>query len=153
MSALADSVPHLRAMTEDDIEAVMAIESSIYTHPWTRGNFLDSIKAGYTCQVMLVADEVIGYGVLMAAAREAHLLNLSIARQWQRKGYGRSLLLHFIDVSRRADALQMLLEVRLSNFIGRSLYSSMGFYSVAVRPSYYPAINGREDAILMGLNL
>lgn len=153
MSALADRVPRVRAMSEVDVDPVMAIEASIYTHPWTRGNFLDSIKAGYTCHVMQVAGELIGYGVLMVAAREAHLLNLSIARQWQRKGYGRSLLLHFIDVARRAGALQMLLEVRLSNFVGRSLYSSMGFYSVAVRPAYYPAVNGREDAILMGLNL
>ena len=153
MSALAHSVPHIRAMSEADVGQVMANEASIYSHPWTRGNFLDSIKAGYTCHLMEVSGEVIGYGVLMVAAREAHLLNLSIARQWQRKGYGRSLLLHFIDLSRRADALQMLLEVRLSNFVGRSLYSSLGFYSVAVRPAYYPATYGREDAILMGFNL
>jgi ribosomal-protein-alanine N-acetyltransferase len=153
MSALADRVPHIRAMSEADLDEVMAIEASVYTHPWTRGNFLDSIKAGYTCHVMQVGEQVIGYGVLMIAAREAHLLNLSIARQWQRKGYGRSMLLHLIDVARRADALQMLLEVRPSNFVGRSLYASMGFYSVTVRRAYYPASNGREDAILMGLNL
>ena len=153
MSALANSVPHIRAMCEADIGQVMAIETSIYTHPWTRGNFRDSVKAGYTCHVMEVASELIGYGVLMLAAREAHLLNLSIAREWQRKGYGRSMLLHFIDISRRSDALQMFLEVRFSNDVGRSLYSSMGFFSVAVRPGYYPATHGREDAILMGLNL
>ena len=153
MSAVADAVPHIRALTEADLDPVMAIESSIYTHPWTRGNFVDSIKAGYTCHVMDVAAELIGYGVMMVAVREAHLLNLSIASQWQRKGYGRSLLLHFIALARRSDALQMLLEVRLSNTVGRSLYSSMGFHSMAVRPGYYPATYGREDAILMGINL
>jgi len=153
MSALADAVPHVRPLTEADLDAVMAIETSIYSHPWTRGNFVDSIKAGYTCHVMEVAGELIGYGVMMIAVREAHLLNLSVASQWQRKGYGRSLLLRFVELARRSDALQMLLEVRLSNYVGRSLYSSMGFHSVAVRPGYYPARFGREDAVLMGMNL
>ena len=153
MSALADRVPHIRAMTAHDLDRVMAIEQTVYSHPWTRGNFVDSLKAGYNCHVMEVAGELIGYGVLMVAVKEAHLLNLSVAQQWQRKGYGRSLLLHFIDVARQLDALQMFLEVRLSNEAGRKLYAGMGFYSVAVRPGYYPALHGREDAILMGLNL
>ncbi len=153
MSAVADSVPHIRVMVEADLDRVMAIETSIYTHPWTRRNFVDSIRAGYTCHVMEVAGELIGYGVMMIAVREAHLLNLSISRQWQRKGYGRSMLLHFIETARRADALQMLLEVRLSNLVGRSLYSSMGFYSMAIRRAYYPANSGREDAVLMGFDL
>jgi ribosomal-protein-alanine N-acetyltransferase len=100
-----------------------------------------------------VAGELIGYGVMMVAVREAHLLNLSIASQWQRKGYGRALLLHFIELAKRSDALQLLLEVRMSNEAGRNLYSSMGFHAMAVRPAYYPAARGREDAILMGMNL
>lgn len=153
MSALAESVPHIRPMKKTDLERVIAIETAIYSHPWTRGNFVDSLKAGYTCHVMEVSGEVIGYGVMMIAVKEAHLLNLSIAREWQRRGYGRCLLLHFIELAREADALQMLLEVRLSNFVGRSLYFSMGFCSVAIRPGYYPTKQGREDAILMGLNL
>ena len=71
MSAVADSVPHIRAMAEADLDPVMAIETSIYTHPWTYRNFLDSIRAGYTCHVMEVAGELIGYGVMMIAVREA----------------------------------------------------------------------------------
>jgi len=153
MSALANALPQIRAFRESDLDRVTAIEAAIYSHPWTRGNFVDSIKAGYTCHVMKVAGEVIGYGVMMVAVREAHLLNLSIASEWQRQGYGRSLLLHFIELARRSDALQMLLEVRMSNDAGRKLYASMGFEPVAVRPGYYPAPYGREDAILMGMNL
>jgi ribosomal-protein-alanine N-acetyltransferase len=153
VSALASSLPHVRAFGESDLDRITEIETAIYTHPWTRGNFVDSIKAGYTCHAMQVADELIGYGVMMVAVREAHLLNLSVASEWQRKGYGTLLLRHFIGLARRSDALQMLLEVRISNVAGRSLYTSMGFYSLAVRPGYYPATHGREDAILMGLNL
>ncbi len=153
MSALAASLPHIRDMTESDLSRVMAIESSIYTHPWTRGNFLDSLKAGYVCQIMEVGNELVAYGVLAIAAGEAHVLNISVAGLWQRRGYGRSLLSCFIDLSRRANVVQMLLEVRRSNQGGRNLYASMGFRQVAVRPGYYPTVNGREDAILMGLVL
>ena len=153
MSALADSVPHVRAMNEADLNQVMEIELAIYTHPWTRGNFLDSIRAGYNCRVMQVEGEFVGYGVQMVAVKEAHLLNLSVAEEWQGRGYGRSLLLHFIDMARQSDVLQMFLEVRPSNDIGRHLYTSIGFYEVAVRNDYYPAPYGREDAILMGLTL
>ncbi len=89
----------------------------------------------------------------MIAVKEAHLLNLSIAEKWQGHGYGRTLLMHFIDVARNSDVLQMFLEVRPSNEAGRQLYVSIGFYEVAVRSDYYPAPYGREDAILMGLTL
>jgi ribosomal-protein-alanine N-acetyltransferase len=89
----------------------------------------------------------------MVAIREAHLLNLSIAEKWQGHGYGRSLLMYFVDIARRADVLQMFLEVRPSNEVGRHLYASTGFYEVAVRTGYYPDPHGREDAILMGFTL
>ena len=153
MSALADNVPHMRAMREIDLHAIMVIETAIYTHPWTHGNFLDSVRAGYNCRVVDVAGELVGYGVQMIGVRESHLLNLSIAEQWQARGYGRALLMHFLDVARQSDVLQMILEVRLSNEVGRHLYASMGFSEIAVRPGYYPAPHGREDAILLVLTL
>ena len=153
MSALAESVPHVRAMHEADLDWVMEIETAIYTHPWTRRNFLDSIHAGYNCRVLEISGEFVGYGVQMVAVKEAHLLNLSIAEEWQGHGNGRSLLMYFIDVARQSDVLQMFLEVRPSNEVGRHLYASIGFYEVAVRTGYYPGPDGREDAILMGLTL
>ena len=93
------------------------------------------------------------YGVQMIGVRESHLLNLSIAEKWQGLGYGRLLLTHFLDVSRQADVLQMILEVRPSNEVGRHLYASMGFCEIAVRTGYYPTPQGREDAILLVLTL
>jgi len=153
MSALADNVPHIRQMREVDLHKVMEIEPVIYTHPWTHGNFLDSIRAGYDCRVVEVAGELVGYGVQMIGVRESHLLNLSIAEQWQGLGYGRLLLTHFLEVSRQADVLQIILEVRPSNEVGRHLYASVGFCEIAVRTGYYPTPQGREDAILLVLTL
>jgi ribosomal-protein-alanine N-acetyltransferase len=153
MSAVLDLSPQLRPMGSADLDSVLAIERDLYTHPWTLGNFRDSLHAGYSCWAMLCQGELIGYGVLMVGVAEAHLLNLSIAAGWQRRGLGRLLLHHFIDIARSYGALRILLEVRPSNHAGRALYGQAGFRTMAVRRDYYPAGAGREDAIVMELEL
>jgi len=153
MSAQLDILPKLRPMRASDIDRIMEIEPVIYTHPWTRGNFEDSMRVGYSCWVIDCGGVVTGYGVLMIGVREAHLLNLSIAPEWQRRGLGRTLLEHFVRIGRESDAQQMFLEVRPSNTWARRMYADYGFRDVSVRRGYYPAAGGREDAVLMGLML
>lgn len=153
MSARLDSVVEFRAMRPSDLDRVMAIEPHLYSHPWTRGNFQDSMTAGYVCRVVECEGVVRAYGVLMIGAGEAHLLNLSVASDWQRRGLGRALLEHFVRVARDSAARQMLLEVRPSNLAARGLYAGFGFHDLSLRRGYYPAESGREDAILMGLPL
>jgi len=153
MSAQLDILPKLRPMRASDIDRIMEIEPVIYTHPWTRGNFEDSMRVGYSCWVIDCGGVVTGYGVLMIGVREAHLLNLSIAPEWQRRGLGRTLLEHFVRIGRDSDAQQMFLEVRPSNASARRMYAGYGFRDISIRRGYYPAAGGREDAILMGLML
>jgi len=153
MSAILKDLPAMRPMRLLDVYEVLAIEEDIYAHPWTLGNFRDSLQAGYSCWVMECAGPVMGYGVLMVGVREAHLLNLSVARGWQRRGFGRRLLHHFVDLARGYEAHRMFLEVRPSNVAARALYADSGFRQLTVRRGYYPAHEGREDAILLGLDL
>lgn len=140
-------------MTSSDLDSVMTIEPTIYTHPWTRGNFKDSLKSGYLCYVYESSDEIIGYAVMMMVMDEAHLLNISIAKGYQRKGLGRMLLNELIAIAKNHPAHTMFLEVRPSNKAAIRLYESIGFNEFSVRKGYYPATNGREDAVLMGLSL
>ena len=98
MSAQLDDRPGYRPMRLDDLDAVMAIENDVYPFPWTRGNFADSIAAGYDCWLLTRAGRPVGYGVLMIGVDESHLLNLTIAAAWQRQGLGRMLLDHFTRV-------------------------------------------------------
>lgn len=153
MSAVPDTLPRFRPMRNEDLDRVLQIEPHLYSHPWTRGNFSDSLQAGYSCWVMECAGDLVGYGVLMIGVREAHLLNISIAAEWQAQGYGRTLLQYFIAMARHHGSEHLLLEVRPSNLPARRLYESMGFQEITVRRGYYPAASGREDAILMGLLL
>jgi ribosomal-protein-alanine N-acetyltransferase len=140
-------------MREQDLGEVMAIECAIYTHPWTRGNFTDSLRAGYECRVLRLGAALAGYFVLLAAAGEAHLLNLSIAAAHQRTGHGSALLGEAADLARRLGARSLFLEVRPSNRAAQALYTRFGFRKIAVRRGYYPAHAGREDALVLTLPL
>jgi ribosomal-protein-alanine N-acetyltransferase len=152
MSALNPKY-QFRPMTEADLDAIMEIEPHIYSHPWSRGNFSDSLVSGYSAWVLLDGAKIIGYALMMMVLDEAHLLNLSVAKTFQKQGLGRLLLEHMIAIARKHDAANMFLEVRPSNISAIALYENIGFNEMAVRRGYYPAQNGREDAVLMGLAL
>jgi ribosomal-protein-alanine N-acetyltransferase len=153
MSAVLKDPPRLAPMRDEDLDEVMAIEKAIYTHPWTRGNFADSLRAGYDCRTWRREGELVGYFILMAAAGEAHLLNLSIAAPHQRTGHGRALLREATELARRRGARSIFLEVRPSNLAAQALYTRFGFRRVGVRRGYYPAHAGREDALVLALAL
>lgn len=153
MSALPQIHPRFRPMTEQDLPAVMRIEPTIYSHPWTLGNFRDSLNAGHSAWVMELAGELVGYALIMMVLDEAHLLNISVAKPFQGQGLGRALLAQMVEISRRYQAANMFLEVRVSNTAAIALYEAMGFCEMGIRRNYYPTKSGREDAVLMGLAL
>ena len=158
----------LAPMRLADIGEVVAIERSIYAAPWTEGNFVDSLTAGYCAWVLREADPsgdpvtqqaktVIGYFVLMTAIDEAHLLNVSIALSWQRRGLGLYMLRKSTGLAREYRTSSVILEVRPSNTRAISVYRRFGFREHGVRRRYYPASSdeqqSREDAIVMRLPL
>ena len=153
MSAVLRPAPGFEAMREGDLRAVLEIEEAIYEFPWTLGNFRDSLRAGYVCRVARDGRRLIGYAVLMLAAGEAHLLNLSIAAPSQRRGHGRGLLHDIVRIAREHKAKILFLEVRPTNHVGQRLYAGYGFKQIGVRRGYYPARKGREDALVLALDL
>jgi len=139
MSAVLKDVVELASMRERDLAEVMAIEGAVYSHPWSRGNFADSLRAGYECRTLRLGTELIGYFILMVAAGEAHLLNLSIAAAHQRSGRGSALLRDAASLARSLGARNLFLEVRPSNLGAQALYTRCGFRRIGVRRGYYPA--------------
>jgi ribosomal-protein-alanine N-acetyltransferase len=153
MSAVLKDHAELAPMREQDLDEVAAVEAAIYSHPWTRGNFADSLLAGYECRTWRVHGKLAGYFVLMVGAGEAHLLNLSVAAERQRSGHGTALLAEAAALARSRGARHLFLEVRPSNRGAQALYRRFGFRKVAVRRGYYPAHAGREDALVLTLAL
>src|SRR2546428_3998996 len=115
MSAVLKDVVELASMRERDLAEVMAIEGAVYSHPWSRGNFADSLRAGYECRTLRLGTELIGYFILMVAAGEGPLLNLSIAAAHQRRRRRSALLRDAARPARSLRARHLLLEVRPSH--------------------------------------
>jgi ribosomal-protein-alanine N-acetyltransferase len=137
------------------LEQVLKVEKTAYSHPWTLGNFQDALRSGYWAQVLLNAQhELLGYVVAMPGVEETHLLNLTVAPARQGQGWGRWMLDEWVAWSRRQQAHQVWLEVRVSNARARRLYVAYGFEVVGERKNYYPGPGrAREDAVVMRLGL
>ncbi len=140
-------------MTDADLDAVAAAEASIYAFPWTRGNFADSLAAGHVAWLAREGGCMTGYAVMMQVLDEVHLLNISVLPELQRRGRGAALLDHLVTWARTHGATRMLLEVRPGNIPGQGFYRRHGFEEIGRRRDYYPAHEGREDAIVMASEL
>jgi ribosomal-protein-alanine N-acetyltransferase len=143
-----------RPMAVHDLDAVVAVETRSYSHPWSRGNFTDSLAAGHLAEVLEDdAGELVGYLVAMAGVDELHLLNITVAPDWQGRGHGQALMAALQQHARHRGLATLWLEVRESNHRARALYRRLGFEEVGLRRGYYPAAVRREDAVVMSLAL
>ena len=143
----------LRAMQQEDVEGVMLIENEVVEFPWTASIFSDCIKVGYSCWVLDEEGKILGYGLLSVSASEAHVLNICIKGIRQHQGLGKRMMKHLIKQGRFLRAESVYLEVRVSNANAIDLYQKLGFVRVGERKDYYPAKEGREDALVYSLNL
>jgi ribosomal-protein-alanine N-acetyltransferase len=151
MAAVIKPAIQVRAMRSEDLTRVSELETVSYEFPWSLGVFADCLQVGHPCWVLCVDTQVAGYGILSTGAGEAHVLNICIAPDYRGQGLGRHLLRRLLDIARWNGAERVFLEVRPSNPLAKALYDSMGFIVMGKRPRYYPARNGREDAIVMVL--
>lgn len=148
--------PHLRLepITAQRLDALLVAEQRSYSHPWTRGNFLDTLAAGHQALCLLAGDELLAYCVAMMGYKEAHLLNLTVVPEHRRQGWARTMLDALALWARAQHAEWLWLEVRASNLRAQQIYLRHGFVRVGVRKAYYPAARGeREDAVVMSLRL
>lgn len=156
MSAvLREEPPALQPMRIAALSAVLDIEQLAYEFPWTRGNFIDSLAAGYDAMLLRHPDgELLGYFVAMPGVDEMHLLNITVAPGRQGHGHARAMLDALVGRCRERRAATLWLEVRLSNLRARRIYERYGFREIGLRKGYYPAAQGRrEDAIVMSLEI
>lgn len=150
MSAEPQSVCHIRRLEIRDLPEIMAIERAAYAYPWSEGIFRDCLRIGYHAFAGVnIAGDLMGYGLLSIAVDDAHVLNLCVGPLHRRKGVATSLLWQMIGQARWEGADTLMLEVRPTNGSAIELYDNMGFHRIGVRKRYYPAAEGREDALLL----
>jgi ribosomal-protein-alanine N-acetyltransferase len=144
---------HIRSMMEIDLPEVAVIEQKSYAFPWSENIFRDCLRVGYTCRALDLAGQIIGYAVMSLGAGEAHVLNVCVRDEFRGVGFGRRLLEHLLERAAAAGIGEAYLEVRPSNLAAIRLYQHLGFEQIGVRRGYYQAPDGREDAIVLKLEL
>ena len=143
--------PNFKNVELDDIEKIVSIEVNCHISPWTKKNFLDSINAGYTFQVLKDDHLIIGYFIASFAADECELLNITVKKNFQRQGFGTAIINHLIKNCLKRKTLNLFLEVRKSNKNAILLYEKEGFNEVGIRPNYYKALKGKVLPIAVRL--
>ena len=153
MSAAVEPRTEIRLMLPADLKFVCHVERESYDYPWSIGIFRDCLLAGYYCVVLDVSGTVTGYAIMSMAAAEAHILNICVHPTARRFGYGRRLLNALLIKAHESAVERAFLEVRPSNAIALKLYKTAGFVEIGVRPAYYQAALGREDAVVLAASL
>ena len=144
----------LAPLTLGDLDTVMAIEQTAYSHPWSRGNFRDSLNPLFNAHCLWLHGELLGYFLTMRGFEEMHLLNITVAPAHQGQGWGHMMLDALTLMSRQTGAQWLWLEVRQSNQRALQVYVRYGFKQVSIRKDYYPAgRQQREHAVVMSLKL
>ncbi len=144
-----------RQMLSTDLKTIVHIERLAYEFPWTEGIFRDCIRFGYQCWVLeKICNYIQGYGIMLLASKEAHIINICVRPELQGHGLSRQILDHLIELAKLMDAQTVFLEVRTSNERALKLYLSTGFCEIGLRCGYYPAANGnREDGLVLAKEL
>lgn len=154
MSAQPQALWRLAPMHPSHLPEVLEIERQAYAFPWSDGIFRDCLRVGYSAWVVTnTLGEVLAYALMSMAVGEAHILNLCVSPSLRRQGLAQFLMQHLLTVARAANVTLVLLEVRASNIAAQRLYQEAGFKRLGVRKAYYPAEGGREDALVLGLDL
>jgi len=138
-------------MSYTDLPHVVRNERLSFSHPWSEGIFQDCLHSGNDCWLIKREQKALGHAVLSIAAGESHLLNVCIVPEFQGEGLGRILVAHMMKCAKSKGASCVFLEVRPSNKVACDLYNSLGFNEVGRRRGYYPASDGREDALVFML--
>lgn len=143
----------IRDMAYADLEQVLEVEQQAHSIPWKEKHFQNCLEAGYRCLVLEEQGNIIAYFVFHPVLEEANLLNIAVLPSLQGKGYGQTLMHALFDMARVEGCSSVFLEVRESNQQAVRLYEKLGFSEIARRKDYYPAIEGRENAIVMNKTL
>lgn len=144
---------YIRPLKDRDIDSVLEIEQQVYSYPWSKGIFNDCLKVGYSNWALIKDNVFVGYAVVSVAVGEGHILNICIDPAYKRQGLGQYFVNEVIAAAKKEHADCIFLEVRPSNIAAIELYKKVGFKQIGQRKNYYPGVDGKEDALVMSLDI
>ena len=142
-----------REISLGDLDGIVQIERAVNPFPWGEEALRDTIASSGHHLISLREGRAVGFLLSSFVLDEAQLLLIGVSPNWQGVGVGGQLLKELINRSLDQDQKLIYLEVRSGNERAIRLYRSLGFIDIGVRRDYYPGLVGREDAIVMSLQL
>jgi ribosomal-protein-alanine N-acetyltransferase len=139
----------IEPLAEPHLADVLKIERECFPAPWTEAMFRQEVEETWLSRsfVALLDGHVAGYVIAWFLRGEVHVLNVAVSAAHQRRGIGRKLMTHVIELGEKSEHYMVTLEVRASNDPAKLLYVTMGFAPVGIRRRYYR--DNDEDAIVM----
>lgn len=140
-------------ITPESFKDAFQLQCECHAFPWSEKSFVDCLTPPYFAEQVLIDGAVVGYYVGLLVSVEATLMDIGVDSSCRGQGIGKALLQQFLRQCNKRQALDAWLEVRKSNSAAINLYREMGFTLIEERKNYYPAENGKEDALIMKLEL
>jgi ribosomal-protein-alanine N-acetyltransferase len=153
MSARKSDLYNFLPMDINYLTKVYELELESYDFPWTKEILRDCILYKYDSFVVVLNDNLVGYIISKIAYPETHILNLTVKKNFRKKGIGKDLIELIISDARLRNSENIILEVRANNTDAQSLYKKLNFEVIGTRKDYYESKNDREDAYVLNLNL
>jgi ribosomal-protein-alanine N-acetyltransferase len=153
MSARKSDLYNFLPMDINYLLRVYELELESYDFPWTKEILRDCILYKYDSFVVVLNDNLIGYIISKITYPETHILNLTVKKNFRKKGIGKALIELIISDARLRNSENIILEVRADNTDAQSLYKKLNFEVIGTRKDYYESKNDREDAYVLNLNL
>ena len=140
-------------MSIKDLNKIYDLELESYDFPWTKEILRDCILYKYDSFSVFFGENLVGYVIAKITYLETHVLNLTVKKNFRKKGIGKSLIELIISEARLRNSENIILEVRISNIEAQSLYKKLDFQIIGTRTNYYESENSREDAYVLKLDL
>jgi ribosomal-protein-alanine N-acetyltransferase len=153
MSARKSDLYNFLPMDINYLLRVYELELESYDFPWTKEILRDCILYKYDSFVVVLNDNLVGYIISKITYPETHILNLTVKKNFRKKGIGKALIELIISDARLRNSENIILEVRANNTDAQSLYKKLDFEVIGTRKDYYESKNDREDAYVLNLNL
>ncbi|GAA5217333.1 ribosomal protein S18-alanine N-acetyltransferase [Corallincola platygyrae] len=143
----------IRELQATDLARVIEIEHRCHSHPAAESIIAQSLSGQDLTYGIELDNTIVGFYLASVVLDELTVTDIAVIPEAQGNGFGRKLLTHLLDHAEQNGVKHLFLEVRASNVSAQGLYLSEGFNQLGVRKNYYPAAEGREDALVMGLSL
>ena len=142
----------VKRISENDIEAVAALESGIFPDPWSAKSIKETHEQGNAVILGAYQDEILtGYVIFYYVLDEGEIARIAVSKEYRRQGVADLIYAGLLEFCKEKGIERILLDVRVSNEPAIAFYRKSGFAEDGIRKNFYD--NPKEHALLMSADV